>query len=250
MANAILQTRALSVGYEGRAVVEDIHFQARSGEILSIIGPNGAGKSTLIKTLIRQLPPVCGEVELDGQPLSRLPDRDAARILAAVLTRRPEPELMRCEDVVALGRYPYTGRLGILSEADRRKVAEAMELVGVRDLADRDFEQISDGQRQRVLLARAICQEPRILILDEPTSYLDLKHKLDFLQLLQALSRRQNLAVIMSMHELALAKAFSDSVLCLRNGHVDRQGAPEEIFTADYVEQLFRLKPGSAAYFL
>lgn len=250
MQQTCLSTRALSVGYAGRAVVENIELSAVPGEILSVIGPNGAGKTTLIRTLIRQLEPVSGCVLLDGRELSRLPDAQIARSLAAVLTGRPEPELMRCEEVVALGRYPYTGRLGILSAEDRKKVAETMELVGVSELAAADFEQISDGQRQRVLLARALCQEPRVLILDEPVSYLDLKHKLDFLQLLRRLTREHGLAVIMSIHELSLASRFSDAVLCLRDGRVDRSGSPEEIFSRDYIERLFSLDPGSADIFL
>ena len=185
-----------------------------------------------------------------GRPLSELSDRQIASALAAVLTGRPEPELMRCKEVVSLGRYTYTGRLGILSNEDRRMVDETMELTGIADLADRDFERISDGQRQRVLLARAICQEPKVLILDEPTSYLDLKHKLEFMHLLQRLAQEKQLAVIMSIHELALAKTFSDAIVCLCNGRVDRFGAPEEILTPKYVEQLFDLAPGSADFFL
>ncbi|MBR1457532.1 MAG: ABC transporter ATP-binding protein, partial [Oscillospiraceae bacterium] len=154
MITPCLETRELAVGYDGRSVVEKISIQALPGEVLSVVGPNGAGKTTLIRTLIRQLPPVGGTILLSGSPLRELSDLAVARSLAAVLTGKPDTELIRCEEVVALGRYPYTGRLGILSDEDRRKVAQAMELVGVSDLAGRDFERISDGQRQRVLLAR------------------------------------------------------------------------------------------------
>jgi len=250
MQQACLSTRDLSVGYAGRAVVENIELSAAPGEILSVIGPNGAGKTTLIRTLIRQLEPIRGSVLLDGQELSCLPGTQIARSLAAVLTGRPEPESMRCEEVVSLGRIPYTGRLGILSAGDKQKVAQTMALVGVSEFADADFEQISDGQRQRVLLARALCQEPRVLILDEPVSYLDLKHKLELLRLLRRLAREQGLAVIMSIHELSLARRFSDRVLCLKDGRVDRTGGPEEIFSPDYIERLFSLDAGSAEIFL
>ena len=138
-----------------------------------------------------------------------------------------EPELMRCEEVVESGRFPYTGRLGILSDYDHKQVAEAMELVHVTELADRNFNCISDGQRQRVMLARAICQEPDILVLDEPTSFLDIRHKLELLSILKDLVRQKNLAVILSLHELDLAQKISDFVVCIKDDHIDRYGPPD-----------------------
>ena len=244
MADTILKTEALAAGYDGKAVIEHIDLLAKPGCVLTLIGPNGAGKSTILKTLIRQLPPVGGAVLLEGRDLADFRERELARRTAAVLTERPEPELMTCEDVVATGRYPYTGRMGILSQADREKIAQAMALVHVTPLRDVDFHRISDGQRQRVMLARAICQEPKVLLLDEPTSYLDLKHKLDFLHLLRALARKQEIAVILSLHELDLAQKFSDTVLCIRDGKVDRVGTPEEIFQDGYIEQLYGVERG------
>ena len=228
----LLYTDKLSVGYGDRTVVSDIALSAEPGQILCLIGPNGAGKSTLLKTLLRLLPPTAGAVYLEGKELRTYSERELARRSAAMLTGRPEPELMKSAEVVAAGRYPYTGRLGILSEEDRRVVRESMEKVGVSELADTDFTHLSDGQRQRVLLARALCQEPRLLILDEPTSFLDIRHKLDFLQLLRELVRERQLAVVMSMHELELAQRFADRLLCIRDGRVDRAGSPEEIFPA------------------
>ena len=244
MNEAILTARSLSVGYKGNTVVADINFAARRGQILTLIGPNGAGKSTILKTINRQLEPISGHIRLSGQELWDLRERDIARAMAAVLTGRPKPELMTCRDVVSSGRYPYTGRLGILSAEDKAKTLESMELVRVADLADRDFDQISDGQRQRVLLARAICQEPQVLIMDEPTSFLDIRHKLDFLSLLRGLARDRDIAVVLSLHELDLAQRFSDTVLCIRDGAVDRSGSPEEVFSGDYIEKLYGLEPG------
>ena len=241
----LLYTDKLSVGYGDRTVVSDIALSAEPGQILCLIGPNGAGKSTLLKTLLRLLPPTAGAVYLEGKELRAYSERELARRSAAMLTGRPEPELMKSAEVVAAGRYPYTGRLGILSEEDRRVVRESMEKVGVSELADTDFTHLSDGQRQRVLLARALCQEPRLLILDEPTSFLDIRHKLDFLQLLRELVRERQLAVVMSMHELELAQRFADRLLCIRDGRVDRAGSPEEIFSGGYIEQLYGLARGS-----
>ena len=152
---------------------------------------------------------------------------------------------MRCGEVVAAGRYPYTGRLGLLTEKDRRVVREIMEKVGIAALAERDFTRISDGQRQRVLLARALCQQPRLLVLDEPTSFLDIRHKLEFLRLLRALSKERQIAVVMSMHELELAERFADTLLCIKDGRVDRSGAPAEIFSGGYIDSLYGMETGS-----
>ena len=240
-----IYTEKLSVGYGKKTVVEDIALAAQPGQVLCLIGPNGAGKSTLLKTLIRAIPPTGGAVYLEGKELRDYREQELARINAALLTARPEPELMCCEELVAMGRYPYTGRLGILTKADRRIVRESMEKVGVTALADAYFLELSDGQRQRVLLARALCQQPRLLILDEPTSFLDIRHKLDFLQLVRDLVSGGELAVIMSMHELELAQRFADRLLCIRGGRVDRMGSPEEIFTGSYIARLYDIENGS-----
>lgn len=243
--SGLLTTEGLSVGYGEKTVVEDITLAAEPGRVLCLIGPNGAGKSTLLRTLLRSLPPVSGAVFLAGRELRSYPERELARLSAAVLTARPEPELMTVYELVAVGRYPYTGRLGILSGEDRRIVTESMEKVGIASLAALDFSTLSDGQRQRVLLARALCQQPRLLILDEPTSFLDIRHKLDFLQLIRELVAGGELCVIMSMHELELAQRFADTLLCIRDGRVDRMGSPEEIFTDGYIERLYGIERGS-----
>ena len=245
--SAILTAEALCVGYGEKTVVSGINFTAEAGKLLCLIGPNGAGKSTLLKTLLRAIPPTGGNITLAGKNLRDYRERELARLTAAVLTGRPEPELMRCGELVAAGRYPYTGRLGILTEADRRVVRESMEKVGVTALAELDFARISDGQRQRVLLARALCQEPRLLILDEPTSFLDIRHKLEFLQVLRDLAREREIAVVMSMHELELVRRFADCALCIRDGRVDRIGTPAEIFTGSYIDALYGMAPGSYA---
>ena len=245
MKEPILFAEHLNVGYKGEVVIGDIRLEAVPGQILTLIGPNGAGKSTILKTITRQLDPIGGVITLDGKDLKTLKERDIARSVAAVLTGRPTPELMTCWDVVSSGRYPYTGRLGILSSHDREKTEEAMALVRVESLRERDFNQISDGQRQRVLLARAICQEPRVLIMDEPTSFLDIKHKLDFLTLLRELVLSRDLAVILSLHELDLAQRYADRILCVRDGRVDRIGTPEEVFSEGYIEELYGVERGS-----
>ena len=245
MHEIILQADDLAVGYGGKAVLKGLSFSLRPGEILTLIGPNGAGKSTILKTLARRLEPVAGTVLLDRETLSRMAENELARRLSVVTTERLRAELMSCAEVVATGRYPYTGRLGILSEHDRAATRQAMALVRVSELAGQSFEELSDGQRQRVMLARAICQEPELLLLDEPTSFLDVRYKVEFLTMLKELAREKQIAVVLSLHELDCAERVSDTVLCVRDGAVDRVGRPEEIFTPAYIEQLYGMEPGS-----
>ena len=238
-------TEQLTVGYGGKPLIRNIRMQASRGEILVLIGPNGAGKSTILKSIARQLKILGGEMYLDSRDLARMSGKEAARKQAVMLTERIRTEFMTCRDVVSAGRYPYTGSLGMLGEADLEKVRSAMDLVQTLELADRDFSAVSDGQRQRLLLARAICQEPELIILDEPTSFLDVSHKLRFLMLLKQLAREKNVTVIMSLHELDLAGKIADTVMCVKGEYIDRFGSPDEIFTGDYIRELFSMEEGS-----
>ncbi|MGM9676407.1 MAG: ABC transporter ATP-binding protein [Butyricicoccus sp.] len=245
MKEAILHTADLAVGYNKKALIRDIEISVRPGQIVTLIGPNGAGKSTILKSITRQLEPIAGTVSIRDTSIRHIPERKFAQTVSVMMTGWTDPEWMLCEEVVESGRFPYTGRLGLLSEQDREKVREAMELVHVTELAQRNFTRISDGQRQRVMLARAICQEPDILILDEPTSFLDIRHKLELLSLLKDLVRQKQLAVIMSLHEIDLAQKISDYVLCIKGDHIDRCGTPEEVFTAAYIHELYGVHRGS-----
>ncbi len=176
--------------------------------------------------------------------MDKLSDSELAKTMSIVLTEKMNTDLLTCGDVAATGRYPYTGRLGILSADDRKKAYEALKLVGLEDLFDRDFMTLSDGQRQRVMLARAICQEPEIMVLDEPTSYLDIKHKLMLLDILRKNVSANGVTVIMSLHELELAQKISDYILCVKDGFVQRYGTPEEIFRSDFIKELYDLDNG------
>ena len=235
----------LTVGYDKKPLIKDICIGIEKGEIVTLIGPNGSGKSTILKSITRQLKLVGGNVEFDGKNLHELSFRELSTKMAVVLTERMKPELMTCHDIVATGRYPYTGRLGMLTREDEEKVEKAMRAVHAEELGGRDFNAISDGQRQRVLLARAICQEPEILILDEPTSYLDVKYKLEFLSVLQEMKRKKKLTVIMSLHEIELAEIISDQILCIREHRVDRMGTPAEVLDKGYIAKLFDITAGS-----
>ena len=242
--NEVLQTDALSVGYSKKIIVDGLTFSVSAGEICTLIGPNGAGKSTVLKTVAAQLPILSGKIALCGSELNLLREKDISKRLSVLLTQKITAERMTCGDVAETGRYPYTGTLGILSAADKKIAHEAMQLVGAEHLYDTDFRQISDGQRQCVMLARAITQEPKVMLLDEPTSFLDIGHKLHILTLLRRLAKERQIAVIQSLHELDLAQKFSDTVICVHNGKAERIGSPEEIFSGDYISQLYEIRNG------
>ena len=239
-----LKTENLSVGYDGRALIRDVCLRVQRGKIVTLIGPNGSGKSTILKTIVGQLSKVSGTVLLEEKDMAQMRQNETARRMAILMTQRVHPELMTCFDVVSTGRYPYTGALGLLSREDKAIVLEAMALVNSEDLADRPFDAISDGQRQRILLARALCQQPEIIVLDEPTSFLDIRYKLELLTILKTMVREKNLAVLMSLHELELAERVSDTVVCVSGDRIDRMGSPKEIFSSDYIAKLYHMEPG------
>lgn len=225
---ALVRVEDLSAGYNGKKdVISEISFEVNKGEILTLIGPNGGGKSTVIKSISGYIPKSGGRVEFCGQSIEKISRAELAKMLSVMLTERIRPELMTCREVAAAGRYPYTGTFGTLTAEDNRIVDEALAAVNASELSDRDFNSVSDGQRQRVLLARALCQQPKILILDEPTSYLDIRHKIMFFEILRKQVANSGIAVIMSMHEPDLARRVSDKVLCIKEGRVFMSGTPD-----------------------
>ncbi len=234
------ETKGLAVGYRN-VVQEDITLEARRGRILGIIGPNGAGKSTLLKTLAGQLAPKDGQILLDGKDMADCGPEERARRLALFLPMGGHSDYMSCFDAAAMGRYPYTGRLGILSAEDRKIVHRALQLVGAEALSERDFTKISDGQRQRVLLARAICQNPALLLLDEPMSFLDIKGKVELMSILKKLAHEENMAIVLTLHELNLARRLADDVVCVGRESVSRLMTPEEAFSEASICRLFEI---------
>lgn len=245
MAEYYFQTENLAVGYGKKPLIHDICVGIQKGEIITLIGPNGSGKSTILKSITRQLQLMGGKVWLGEKNLKELSYKELSRQMAVVLTERMNPELMTCHDIVATGRYPYTGRLGILSREDEDKVDEAMKAVHAQELGSRDFHAISDGQRQRVLLARAICQEPDIMILDEPTSFLDIRHKLELLSILRNMAKQKGITVIMSLHEIDLAEKISDKIICVKGETIAHFGVPEDIFREETIRELYSIDNGS-----
>lgn len=240
-----LTTKDLSIGYDKKPLIEEIGLSFEPGKLYTLIGPNGAGKSTMLKTLIGQLPAVEGAVYLDGKSTEDWGAGALAKEMAVVLTERINPELTTCAEVVAMGRYSYTGWFGKLTQADEKAVFDALCRVGALDLADREFVTLSDGQKQRIMLARAIAQEPKILLLDEPTAYLDIRYKVDLLDILRDMATEKNMTVIMSLHEIDLALKASDEIICVKGERLGPHGAPESILKDRIIEKLYDLEDGS-----
>lgn len=244
MNDAYFRTENLAVGYNRKPVISGINLDIRKGEVVALIGPNGAGKSTMLKTFVRDLDIISGKVFLNGKNLLDYTYKELSRKMAVILTERMKVELMTCRDIVATGRYPYTGRLGVLRPEDEEKVDEALAIVHAEELGSRDFNTISDGQRQRILLARAICQEPEIILLDEPTSFLDVKHKLDLLSTLTRMARQNNITVIMSLHEIDLAEKVADRIITVKGDTQFGFGAPETVFEEESIRKLYEIDNG------
>lgn len=234
----ILRCEALVAGYNKKAIVSDVSFEVKSGEIATIIGANGAGKSTLLKTIAGLLPIVDGSINFDGQDMNAMSSKERAKKLSVLLTDRIHSDYMTCYDVVATGRYAYTNSLGVLSDEDKDAIDRAIADIDIESIKDNQFDKLSDGQKQRVMLARAICQNPKMIILDEPTSFLDIGYKIEIMTMLRKLAS-SGIAVLMTMHDLDIAKKVSDKVISIKNGRVDRIGTAEELFNDKYLCELF-----------
>lgn len=238
-----IHTDNLTAGYEKVPLIENISISVIPGKIVTLIGPNGAGKSTILKTIAGFLSPVAGVVYLDDADLNSISGKDRADRLSVMLTSKHVAEYATCMEVVSIGRYQYTGIMGRLTKEDEEAIDEALMLVGAVELKEREYNKLSDGQKQRVLLARALVQKPSYLILDEPTSYLDIGYKLEFVSLLKKLAEEKNVGIIMSLHEIELAALASDEIICVdNNNNIARIGSPDEILTRDYISKLFDIK--------
>jgi iron complex transport system ATP-binding protein len=243
--NFKLKLDSLTVGYNGVPLISDITLSLAKGEIMTLIGPNGSGKSTILKSITRHLSTIAGTVYLDDKNMRLISGNEIAKKLAVVLTERVRPEMMTCFEFVSAGRYPYTGSFGMLTERDREIVSSSLEKVNALEIADKDISQISDGQRQRILLARAICQEPEVIVLDEPTSFLDIKHKIELLGILSDMAKKGGISVVMSLHEIDLAQRISDKIVCVKGEKIAAYGTPEEIFSDDTIKNLYNIENGS-----
>ncbi len=229
----------LTVGYKNRPVLRDINLVFDGGRFTTLLGPNGAGKTTLLRTLSGHLPSLFGTISVEGKNINELNISELARIMAVVLTDRVTPPLFSSFQFVALGRYPHTNFLGCLSKTDRQAITGSLRAVHAENLTFRDFASLSDGERQKILVARALAQEPRILLLDEPTAHLDLKHRIEVMSILRNLCREKGITVIASLHDVDIAAKVSDRVILVKNGSITHHGYPEEVLTGEAVSDLY-----------
>ena len=239
-----LEMNSATVGYNGAPLISDINISVEKGEIVSLIGPNGAGKSTILKSITRHLAMIAGTVYIDGKNMRVMSGRETALKMSVMLTDRLKPDLMTCRELVSAGRYPYTGGFGLLSQKDKEIIERSLARVNASDIADKEITAISDGQRQRVLLARALCQEPEIIVLDEPTSYLDIRNKIELLDILSEMAKKEKIAVIMSLHEIDLAERISDKIVCVKGDRIYSYGTASEIFSDTNIASLYDIKKG------
>nr|WP_274635733.1 ABC transporter ATP-binding protein [Microbacterium bovistercoris] len=240
-ASHTLTAASLTLGYGDRTVVHDLDLEVPAGRITAVIGANGCGKSTLLRAMARLLKPRAGEVQLDGVPLHRQHTKQLARTLGLLPQSPVAPEGIVVADLVGRGRQPHQRLLARWSAHDDEVVARALETTGITDLADRSIDELSGGQRQRVWIAMALAQQTDILLLDEPTTFLDVAHQIDVLDLLTDLNREHGTTIVMVLHDMNLAARYADHLFAMRDGRVVAAGAPADVVTSALIRDVFDL---------
>ena len=235
----VLSTKDLTVGYPKKEVLSAINLDFYAGEFISLLGPNGVGKSTLLRTLSNLLPRRSGRIFIQGKTLESYTADALAKTMSVVLTHKTVPPLCQVYDFVATGRYPHTNWTGRLAEKDDEVIMEAISLVHAQNLIMRDMMTLSDGERQKALIARALAQEPDIILLDEPTMHLDLKHRMEVMSILKDMCRAKGICVVASLHDIEVASRVSDRVVLIQKGAIKGFGAPEDVLEEDTVSSLY-----------
>ena len=236
-----LKAENLSLGYDGPAIIRDLTLSIPHAQVTSIIGPNGCGKSTLLRGLGRLLPPRSGDVLLDGTSLAAHSTRHVATRISVLPQAPSAPSGLTVADLVSRGRHPRQKWYQQFSLADQGIVENALEATDIRELADTPLEDLSGGQRQRAWISMTLAQETGILLLDEPTTYLDLAHQVDVLELVRRLNRRHNRTVVMVLHDISLAARYSDHIVAMKDGRIITQGAPASVITPELLREVFDL---------
>lgn len=239
---SVIETKKLSVGYGKKVVVNEVEISGLKGQVVCLLGPNGAGKTTILRTLSGLLAPVKGEVYINEKELSRIDKKDLAKTLSVVLTQKFSGGLMTAFEVTSMGRYPHTGFFGRLTEDDLKKTFEALKTVNADYLAERYFEELSDGEKQKILVARALVQEPEVIVLDEPTTHLDIRHRLELIDILKKLSKEKGITVILSLHEIDMALKSCDKVVLVKNNRIIAYGVPEDVVDENIINELYSIK--------
>ncbi|MER6915121.1 ABC transporter ATP-binding protein [Streptomyces sp. NPDC000594] len=237
-----LRAAGLRLAYDDRVVVHDLDVALPSGRVTAIVGANACGKSTLLRALARLLAPAAGAVHLDGRSLHAIPTRELAQRLGILPQSPVAPEGLTVIDLVGRGRSPHQTWWRQWSQGDERAVHDALRATGMSELADRPVDELSGGQRQRAWIAMAVAQGTPVLLLDEPTTYLDLAHQIDVLDLVTDLNREQDRTVVMVLHDLNQACRYADHVIAMKAGRIVAEGDPAEVITAELVEEVFGLR--------
>lgn len=238
----IISTRELTIGYGEKSVLQNINVTLEKGRLVCFMGPNGSGKSTLLRTICGFIPALKGNVSLLGRNITQMTRREMAGIYSVVLTDRIQSDYMTGKELVATGRLPHTSWHGILTESDHAQIRNVMELTGTSHLADRWLYEMSDGQRQKLMIARALCQETPVIILDEPTAHLDLNNRVAIVTLLRKLAHEHGRTVLMATHELDLALQLADRLWLAEPGKTIIEGMPEDLVLNGKLDQVFQFK--------
>ena len=234
-----LRLEQVSLGYGKRTILEDASLEANPGEVLGIIGPNGSGKSTLLRGMTRLLTPSSGHIFIDGHTIDQLKHSDLAQLVAVVPQNAVLPELFTAVEVVLMGRTPHLGLFKYENNNDFTIVYKAMEATNTVHLAERRVGELSGGEKQRLVIARALAQEPKIILLDEPTAHLDINYQIETLEMIRHLCLEQNLLVIIALHDLNLAVQYCDRLVILNHGKIYSQGTPETVVTAQTIKEVY-----------
>ena len=229
----------ITLGYNGSPVLKEISFTASRGRILGIIGPNGSGKSTLVRAISRVIQPETGSIIIDGQDLKTMKTKEVARMVAVVPQNADLPKMMTAFELVLMGRTPHLRLFQNEGESDFAVARKAMEATKTSGFAGRQIGKLSGGERQKVTIARALAQEPDVLLLDEPTTYLDIKHQGEILNLAKQLCTEQNLTVIITLHDLNLAAQYCDRLIMLSSGRIFAKGGPAEVLTEENIGKVY-----------
>lgn len=239
---AILQAQNICLAYNGKGILNDLNLCIDEGKITSIIGPNGSGKSTLLKTLSKNISPSSGTVYFNGKDLSNVSAKDLARQMAVLYQLPKAPNDVTVKDLVEYGRFPYQNWWEGRSEEDRDVVSWAMRQTGLGEFVDRPVVTLSGGEQQRAWIAMALAQQPQTLILDEPTTYLDIAHQLEIMELIKRLNKDNAISVVMVLHDLNHAAKYSDYIVVLHQGKIVAAGSPAEVVTADMLRAVFEVE--------
>ena len=238
----VLRTKDLLIGYKDKAILPSINVSLKEGNLIALIGPNGAGKSTLFKTLTAYIKPVGGSIELMGKDLSSYSVKEKATMIGLVLTERPDDMFLKVHDVVASGRCPYTNFFGKIEKEDENIIQESLEVVGIKYLTDRYFNTLSDGEKQKVMIAKTLAQNTPIIFMDEPTAFIDYPSKIELFSLMKMLTKERNKTIIFSSHDLELLLRYTDDIWVISKGKELISSSKDELIASGFLKEYFNLK--------